>query len=242
MSYNATIILNEILTNSTFTITRANCGLFRTSDEWSKIKEKIRSIPKDCQLIYLEGWIKRRREEDNEKESEDKKEQEKRAREKREREERDKKARDDRVHKEREERIRKEREEHEEKIFKECKEREERNKRERKERMDKEYNEYKEREKKDREEREKREREEREKRDREEREKRDREERESSVARHTLFAHYGPGLAFAVPTPGYPGRHLVHMGGGTFIPSAAPIGFIAPGFIPGPCFVRAHRF
>ena len=194
MSYNASIILNEILTNSTFAITRANCGLFRTSDEWSKLKAKIQSIPEDCQLIYLEGWIKRRIEEDNAKEREEKEK--------------------------REEKERKERKEREEKIYKEREERE----------------------KRDREEREKREREEREKRDREEREKRDREERESSVARHTLFAHYGPGLAFAVPTPGYPGRHLVHMGGGTFIPSAAPIGFIAPGFIPGPCFVRAHRF
>ena len=197
MSYNATIILNEILTNSTFAITRTNCGLFRDSEEWSKLKVKIQSIPEDCQLIYLEGWIKRRVEEDNAKKEKNKRE-------------------------------------HEEKIHKECKEREERNKRERKERMDKEYKEYKEREKKDREEREKK--------DREEKEKKDREERESSIARHTLFAHYGPGLAFAVPTPGYPGRHLVHMGGGTFIPSSAPVGFIAPGFIPGPCFVRAHRF
>ena len=183
MSYNARIILNEILTTSTFTITRANCGLFRTSDEWSKLKEKIKSIPTDCQLIYLEGWIKRRIEEDKE-----------------------------------------------EKVKREEKEKEEKNRKERKEREEREEKERKER--KEREEREEKER----------KERKEREERESSVARHTLFAHYGPGLAFAVPTPGYPGRHLVHLGGGTFIPGPPPIGFIAPGFIPGPCFVRAHRF
>jgi hypothetical protein len=177
MSYNARIILNEILTNSTFTITRANCGLFRTSDEWSKLKEKIKSIPTDCQLIYLEGWIKRRIEEDTAKECDEK---------------------------------------------------------ERKER--------KEKDRKEREEKERKEREEKERKEREEKERKEREERESSVARHTLFAHYGPGLAFAVPTPGYPGKHLVHLGGGAFIPGPPPIGFISPGFIPGPCFIRAHRF
>jgi len=192
MSYNARIILNEILTTSTFTITRANCGLFKTSDEWSKLKEKINSIPEDCRLIYLEGWIKLRIEEDT---------------------------------------------------GKELKEREEREEKERKERKEREEKERKEREEKERKEKERKEREEREEKERKERKEREeREERESSVARHTLFAHYGPGLAFAVPTPGYPGRHLVHLGGGTFIPGPPPIGFIAPGFIPGPCFVRAHRF
>ena len=174
MSYNTSIILNEILTNSTYSITRANSGLFNSSAEWAKLKQKILTIPEDCQLIYLEGWIKF--------------------------------------------------------IVDHDKEEKERKEREEKERKDKEEREYKER--KEREEREEKER----------KERKEREERESSIARHTLFAHYGPGLAFAVPTPGYPGRHLVHVGGGAFIPSAAPIGFIAPGFIPGPCFVRAHRF
>jgi hypothetical protein len=122
--------------------------------------------------------------------------------------------------------------EKEEREYKELEEKikelEERKKREREEKMYKEYKEYEEREK--------------DKREREKREREKRESEESSIARHTLFAHYGPGLAFAVPTPGYPGRHLVHIGGGSFIPGPPPIGFIAPGFIPGPCFVRAHRF
>jgi len=168
MSYNTSIILNEILTNSTYSITRANSGLFNSSAEWAKLKQKILTIPEDCQLIYLEGWIKYLVDHD-----------------KKEKEEKDRKEKEEKDRKEKEEKDRKEREE---------------------------------------------------------KDRKEREERESSIARHTLFAHYGPGLAFAIPTPGYPGRHLVHLGGGAFIPSAAPIGFIAPGFIPGPCFVRAHRF
>ena len=231
MSYNTSIILNEILTNSTYSITRANSGLFNNSDEWAKLKQKILTIPEDCQLIYLEGWIKYMVDhEKKEHEEKERKEKELKDKERKEKELKDK---------EHEEKMHKERKEHEEKIFKDFKEHEERKKRERKEIMLKEFKEYKEG--KEREEREREERE-REKREREKREREKREREESSVARHTLFAHYGPGLAFAVPTPGYPGRHLVHMGGGTFIPSAAPIGFIAPGFIPGPCFVRAHRF
>jgi len=183
MSYNTRIILNEILTTSTFTITRANCGLFKTSDEWSKLKDKIKSIPEDCQLIYLEGWIKLRIEEDTEKS-----------------------------------------EEKERMLMEEKKRRDEKELNERNEREEKELKERNERE------------------ERERKERKEREEIESSVARHTLFAHYGPGLAFAVPTPGYPGKHLVHLGGGAFIPGPPPIGFISPGFIPGPCFIRAHRF
>ena len=190
MSYNTSIILNEILTNSTYSITRANSGLFNSSAEWAKLKQKILTIPEDCQLIYLEGWIKFIVDHDKEE------------KERKEREEKERKDKEEREYKERKEKERKDKEERE---YKERKEREEREEKERKERKE-------------------------------------REERESSIARHTLFAHYGPGLAFAVPTPGYPGRHLVHVGGGAFIPSAAPIGFIAPGFIPGPCFVRAHRF
>jgi len=126
-------------------------------------------------------------------------------------------------------------------LDRESKKREEAEK-ERKTKEEKERKVREEKERKAREDKDRKDREEKERKAREEKERKEREERESSVARHTLFAHYGPGLAFAVPTPGYPGRHLVHIGGGAFIPSAAPIGFIGPGFIPGPCFVRAHRF
>ena len=210
MSYNTSIILNEILTNSTYSITRANSGLFNSSAEWAKLKQKILTLPEDCQLIYLEGWIKyivdHDKKELKEKECKDKE---------REREEKERKE------KEHEERVRK---------YKEL-EKKEREYKELEEKIHKEIKELEDRKKREREEREK---------DKIEREKRERDE--SSVARHTLFAHYGPGLAFAVPTPGYPGRHLVHLGGGAFIPGPPPIGFIAPGFIPGPCFVRAHRF
>ena len=200
MSYNARIILNEILTSSTYYLTMNNYGLFKSSDEWSEQKKTIESLPEICQMIYLEGWIKRREDEINEEEL-----------------------------KKHEGRKKKEREEREEK----------------------------------------------ERKDRKEREEREENERESRVARQTLFAHYGPGLALAVPTPGYPGKHLVHIGGGTFIPGPAPVGFIAPGsapvgfiasgprlgfisprpgprligpgleFIsprPGPGFIRGHRF
>jgi hypothetical protein len=186
MSYNARIILNEILTSSSFKITDNNCGLFMNSIEWDKVKLKIKSIPEDCQLMYLKGWISERQEEDTKK----------------------------------------------------WKEREEKEKKEREEKEEKEKN------RKDKEEKDKKEREEKDKKEREEKEKKeraDRTSREFNVAEHTLFAHYGPGLAFAMPVPGYPSAHLHHIGGGTFVPGIPPIGFIAPGFI-GPGFIRAHRF
>jgi hypothetical protein len=173
MSYNARIILNEILTSSSFKITDNNCGLFRNSIEWDQVKLKIKSIPEDCQLMYLKGWINERQEEDTKKWKE--------------REEKDKKEREEKDKKEREEKDKKEKEEKEKK------------------------------------------------------ERADRTSREFNVAEHTLFAHYGPGLAFAVPVPGYPSAHLHHIGGGTFVPGIPPIGFIAPGFI-APGFIRAHRF
>ena len=223
MSYNTSIILNEILTNSTYSITRANSGLFNSSAEWAKLKQKILTLPEDCQLIYLEGWIKYIV--DHDKEEKERKDKER---------EREEKEHEERVRKYKEfEKKEREYKELEEKIHKEFKELEEKKKREREEKMYKEYKEYEEREK---------DKIECEKREREKREREKRESEESSVARHTLFAHYGPGLAFAVPTPGYPGKHLVHLGGGAFIPGPPPIGFIAPGFIPGPCFVRTHRF
>jgi hypothetical protein len=179
MSYNTRIILNEILTSSSFKITDNNCGLFRNSIEWDQVKLKIKSIPEDCQLMYLKGWISDRQEEDTKKWKE--------------REEKDKKEREEKDKKEREEKDKKEREE---KALKERYEKEEKEKKERADRTSREFN----------------------------------------VAEHTLFAHYGPGLAFAVPVPGYPSAHLHHIGGGTFVPGIPPIGFIAPGFI------RAHRF
>jgi len=192
MSYNARIILNEILTSSSFKITDNNCGLFRNSIEWDQVKLKIKSIPEDCQLMYLKGWISDRQEEDTKKWKE--------------REEKEKKEREEKDKKELEEKDKKEREE------KEKKEREEKDKKERYEKEEK-----------------------------EKKERADRTSREFNVAEHTLFAHYGPGLAFAVPVPGYPSAHLHHIGGGTFVPGIPPIGFIAPGFI-GPGFIRAHRF
>ena len=205
MSYNARIILNEILTSSSFKITDNNCGLFRNSVEWDQVKLKIKSIPEDCQLMYLKGWISDRQEEDT------KKWKEREEKEKKEREEKDKKEREEKDKKEREEKDKKEREE---------------------------------KDKKEREEKDKKEREEKDKKEKEEKDKKERANRTSrefNVAEHTLFAHYGPGLAFAVPVPGYPSAHLHHIGGGTFVPGIPPIGFIAPGFI-APGFIRAHRF
>ena len=213
MSYNTKIILTELLIATSYKLTMETAGLFKNSDDWEKLQKIIKSLPdEDSQLLFLDAWIRKRVAED-EKEFKAEKEIAKLE---------IAKIWLDRESKKREEAAREEKE--------------------RKVREEKERKVREEKDRKEREDNERKAREENERKAREEKDRKEREERESSVARHTLFAHYGPGLAFAVPTPGYPGRHLVHIGGGTFIPSAAPVGFINPGFIPGPCFVRAHRF
>jgi hypothetical protein len=236
MSYNTNIILSELLTATSYKVTIETAGLFKNTDDWVKLQRIIKSLPdEESQLLFLSAWISKRVAED-EKEFKAEKEKAKleiakiwldRESKKREEAEKERKTKEEKERKVREEKERKARED---------KDRKDREEKERKVREEKERKAREDKDRKDREEKERKAREENERNHREEKDK------ESSVARHTLFAHYSSGLAFAVPTPGYPGRHLVHIGGGSFIPSAAPIGFIAPGFIPGPCFVRAHRF
>jgi len=226
MSYNTNIILSELLTATSYKVTIETAGLFKNTDDWVKLQKIIKSLPdEESQLLFLSAWISKRVAED---EKEFKAEKEKA------------KLEIAKIWLDRESKKREEAEKE--------KERKAREEKERKAREDKERKAREEKERKAREEKERKAREDKERKAREEKERKDREEkdRETSVARHTLYAHYGPGLALAVPTPGYPGRHLVHIGGGTFIPGSPPgfgVGLIAPGLIgPGIGFIRAHRF